>query len=154
MMQDISAFWTIPEEDLLGQLNSGLQGLTDAKAEKRQKEYISRRLRPRRETSPLRLFLNQFESPIILLLIFAALLSIYLLLEVEASLILIIIFISGFLGFWQERGAANAVSDLLAIVQIKVDVLRNGKDVEIPQGEILKELITDEVLIPCPPREV
>ena len=36
------------------------------------------------------------------------------------------------LGFWQEYGASNAVAKLLAIVQIKASVLRDGKEQEIP----------------------
>jgi len=39
---------------------------------------------------------------------------------VDASIILIIVLISGLLGFWQERGAADAVEKLLAIVRIMI----------------------------------
>ena len=47
-------------------------------------------------------------------------------------IILAIVLVSGLLGFWQERGAANAVDKLLAIVQIKATVLRDGNAEEIP----------------------
>ena len=52
-------------------------------------------------------------------------------------IILVIVLVSGLLGFWQERGAANAVEKLLAIVQIKATVLRNGASKEIPVEEIV-----------------
>ena len=42
-----------------------------------------------------------------------------------------IVLISGLLGFWQEYSASNAVAKLLAIVQIKAAVLRDGKEQEI-----------------------
>jgi Mg2+-importing ATPase len=48
-----------------------------------------------------------------------------------------IVLISGLLGFWQERGAANAVQRLLALVQIKARVLRNGSECEIGTEEIV-----------------
>lgn len=51
------------------------------------------------------LLLSQFKSPIILILIFAALLSLFLRDAVDTVIILAIVFISGLLGFWQERGA-------------------------------------------------
>ena len=44
---------------------------------------------------------------------------------------------SGLLGFWQERGAADAVEKLLAIVQIKVSALRDGMEKKIPLEEIV-----------------
>jgi Mg2+-importing ATPase len=57
--------------------------------------------------------------------------------QVDVLIILAIIFISGLLGFWQERGAANAIEKLLAIVQIKALVLRDGSPIEIPVEEIV-----------------
>ena len=55
----------------------------------------------------------------------------------NALIILAIILISSFLGFWQERGAANAVEKLLAIVQTKATVLRDGNQKEIPVEKIV-----------------
>jgi Mg2+-importing ATPase len=131
MSQDLSAFWALTAEVVMKQLGTRPEGLSEAEAQKRLKEYGSNLLRQRKETNDLLLLLSQFKSPIILLLIFAAVLSIYLHQNVEAGLILIIVFISGLLGFWQERRAANAVARLLAIVQIKASVLRGGAEKEI-----------------------
>nr|WP_199197566.1 HAD-IC family P-type ATPase [Chroococcidiopsis sp. CCALA 051] len=44
---------------------------------------------------------------------------------------------SGLLGFWQERGVADAVEKLLAIVQIDAKVLRNGKPEDVPVEQIV-----------------
>ena len=44
---------------------------------------------------------------------------------------------SGLLGFWQERGAAHAVDKLLAVVQIKATVLRDGARQEVPIAEVV-----------------
>ena len=51
---------------------------------------------------------------------------------VNALIILVIILASSLLGFWQERGATNAVDKLLAIVQTKATVLRDGNQEETP----------------------
>ena len=53
-------------------------------------------------------------------------------LPTNAIIIVTIILISSLLGFWQERGAANAVQKLLAIVQTKATVLRDGNQKDIP----------------------
>ncbi len=58
-------------------------------------------------------------------------------LPTNAIIILTIILISSLLGFWQERGAANAVEKLLAIVQTKATVLRDGTPKEIPVEKIV-----------------
>lgn len=70
--------------------------------------------------------LRQFTSPIILLLIAAALLSFVLHDSTDAFIILGIVVVSGLLGFWQERGAATAVEKLLAAVAVQTTVLRDG----------------------------
>jgi len=44
---------------------------------------------------------------------------------------------SALLGFWQEKGAADAVSKLLAMVQIKVAVCRDGIMQELPAEQIV-----------------
>lgn len=137
MSIDRSSFWSIAVEDLQKVLETGQEGLTDEEARRRLKKYGSNLLHQRKETANFLLFLAQFRNPIILLLVFAAVLSIYLGQATDALIVLIIILISGILGFWQERGAANAVSRLLAIVQIKATVMRDGKAEEVPIEEVV-----------------
>ncbi len=57
--------------------------------------------------------------------------------HVDAVIILVIILVSSLLGFSQERGANKAVEKLLAIVQTKATVLRDGNQKEIPVEEIV-----------------
>ena len=137
MSSDPSAFWSLPATELQKSLGAEPEGLTDAEAKARLKKFGSNLLREKRETATVLLFLAQFKSPIILLLVFAATLSIYLGEVASAVIILLIILISGALGFWQERKAADAVSELLAMVQIKATVLRDGKAQDIPQEDVV-----------------
>ena len=137
MLSDPSAFWSLPVSDLQKQLDAKPDGLTRAEAEARLKQYGSNLLGQKKETTAVFLFLAQFKSPIILLLVFAASLSIYLGQATGAIIILLIILISGALGFWQERKAADSVSKLLAMVQIKAMVLRDGTEQEIPQEDVV-----------------
>ncbi|MEH2003429.1 MAG: magnesium-translocating P-type ATPase [Nostoc sp.] len=101
-------------------------------------EYGANSLKQKHKSSAWMLLLNQFKSPIILILIFAAVLSIFLKDAADAVIILTIVFISGLLGFWQERGASNAVEKLLALVQVKATVLRDGQSQEIPNEEVVR----------------
>jgi Mg2+-importing ATPase len=81
--------------------------------------------------------LAQFKSPIIIILLFAAVLSFFLHDPADALIILAIVLVSGVLSFWQEHGAADAVEKLLALVQIKATVLRDSTSQEIPVEEIV-----------------
>jgi Mg2+-importing ATPase len=58
-------------------------------------------------------------------------------LPTNAIIIITIILISSLLGFWQERGATNAVEKLLVIVQTKATVFRDGSEKEIPVEKIV-----------------
>jgi Mg2+-importing ATPase len=55
----------------------------------------------------------------------------------DAVIILTIVIASGLLGFWQEKGAASALAKLLAVVQTKATVLRDGNSTRVPVEEIV-----------------
>ena len=137
MNQLPSAFWSVSVSEMLQQLETAKGGLTDDEASQRLARYGANLLKPPKRSDVLSLLLNQFKSPIILILFFATGLSFFLHDPVDAIIILSIVLISGLLGFWQERGASNAVAKLLSIVQIKAAVLRDGSSKEIPVEEIV-----------------
>ncbi|MCX6270937.1 MAG: magnesium-translocating P-type ATPase [Bacteroidetes bacterium] len=137
MTQDSSQFWSIPLSEIFNKLHAARGGLTTRDAEKRLAIYGVNRLKPKKRSDAFTLLVAQFKSPIILILLFATGLSLFLHNVVDASIILAIVVISGLLGFWQERSATNAVAKLLAIVQIKAAVLRDGNEKEIPVEEIV-----------------
>jgi len=130
-------FWSMSTTELLDFLNTSENGLTDAEANLRLVNYGENIISAPRYSGDLRIFISQFKSPIILILIFAALLSFFLRDATDALIILSIVLVSGLLGFWQERRAANAIDKLLAIVQTKTTVLRNGRQEEIATSEIV-----------------
>ena len=137
MDQNIQSFWSISVTELLNRLQATANGLTTDEAKKRLTSYGANRLKPQKRSDAFTLLVSQFKSPIILILLFATGLSLFLHNLVDASIILTIVVISGLLGFWQEYSASNAVAKLLAIVQIKAAVLRDGNQQEIPVEEIV-----------------
>jgi P-type Mg2+ transporter len=130
-------FWSLPADRVIQQLNSSANGLSDREAKQRLIKYGANSLTQQHKSNTLTLLLNQFKSPIILILMFAAGLSIFLRDATDAIIILAIVIISGLLGFWQERGASNAVEKLLALVQVKATVLREGLEQEIPHENVV-----------------
>jgi P-type Mg2+ transporter len=132
MINSEDCYWSISAEEQLRRLNSSTEGLTSSEATRRLAIYGPNRLRPRRNDGSLSLLLAQFKSPITLILIGAASLSFFLRDPTDAVIILVIVLISGLLGFWQEHSAANALQKLLAIVTTKASILRDGRETEIP----------------------
>ncbi len=143
MIEDVKSFWSIPQADLLKQLRTTPDGLTGEEGQRRLSQYGYNVLKPKKKTDALTLFVNQFKSPLVIILMFAAVLSFFLQDPASATIILAIVFVSGLLGFWQERGATNAVEKLLSIVQIKTTALRDGKPNEIP----LEQTVPGDVII-------
>ncbi len=137
MNQQPLAFWSIAAAEMLRQLHTAEDGLTADEARQRLARYGSNLLKPKKRSDVLTLLLAQFKSPIILILLCATGLSFVLRDPVDAFIILTIVLVSGLLGFWQERSATAAVEKLLAIVQIKAAVLRDGGPTEIPVEEIV-----------------
>jgi len=135
-------FWTYSSDEQLKELTTEASGLTQEEAEIRIKRYGANLLKTRKTHSKLALFLTQFKSPIILILIIAAVLSAFLRDPADTIIILAIVLGSGLLGFWQEVGAAGAVEKLLSIVEIKAVILRNGAVVEIPLAEVVPGDVT------------
>ncbi len=132
-----SAFWAFTVERHLEHLQSTAQGLSYEEAGERLKRLGANRLNGRKKTGYWRLFFAQFKSSIILILLFATGLSFFLHDKVDAVIILTIVLISGVLGFWQEKGATDAVEKLLALVQIKVTVLRGNTISEVSVDELV-----------------
>ena len=130
-------FWNTPAADLLAQSESAPTGLRSAEAAKRLLQYGPNTLRTRKRTDTFTLLLRQFKSPIILILVAAAILSLVLKDRVDAGIILGIVLVSGLLSFWQERGANDAVEKLLTIVQVKATALRDGKSTDIPIEKVV-----------------
>ena len=137
MYNHIENFWSINFEDLFKYLNSTQNGLSEKEANKRLESLGNKLLSKRKETNALVIFLNQFKNPIILILVFAAVLSLFLRDFTDSSIILIIIFLSGVLSFFQEYSASNAVDKLLSMVRIKIDVIRDGNICKIDSDEVV-----------------
>ncbi|HXB93872.1 MAG TPA: HAD-IC family P-type ATPase, partial [Puia sp.] len=125
-------FWSLDTKTAMQMLSCSDGGLSASAAEDRIKTFGPNTLKGTSHSSGILLFLSQFKSPITLLLIAAALLSMGLGDLTDAVIILIIILISSVLGFWQEKGAANAVEELLRLVQIRCRLVRDRVEKECP----------------------
>ncbi|MDQ3099663.1 MAG: cation-translocating P-type ATPase [bacterium] len=87
--------------------------------------------------NPLAIFLAQFSSFLVLLLIVAAIVSFYFGEYIDAGFILVIVLLNGFLGFYQEYKADQAIEKLRDMTVTMVRVLRDTKEVLVPSQELV-----------------
>ena len=87
--------------------------------------------------SALRLLLRQFESPLVLILIFAAVISLVLQQWVDSGIILAIVLASTLLGFFQEYRASAAVEELKRRLALTCRVMRDGIERTVPVSTIV-----------------
>lgn len=130
-------YWTKQPKELFSEFKTAENGLSENEAKSRIAYYGPNSLKGKNASSAYLLFLGQFKSPITLILIAAAILSLLLQDRTDALIILLIVMISSCLGFWQEYGASNAVAKLLKMVQVTVKVLRDGKETQLPTESIV-----------------
>ena len=130
-------YWVQGTDALLKEYESQATGLATSEIEARLQRYGANILKARRTDTRLPLFLNQFRSPIVLILIFATIASAFLGDWIDAVIISLIVRGSALLSFVQEYNAGNATVKLVQQVAITATVLRDGQ---------LAEVVTDEIV--------
>ena len=93
------AYWSQSSEEVCSALSTLPQGLSSAEAQERLNQAGCNLLRPQDRIGPLLLFLNQFKRPLVLILVFAAAVSVLTGEWIDASIIVAIVVASAVLGF-------------------------------------------------------
>ncbi len=101
-------------------------GLTEQQASERLREYGYNQIKGRKQKRPLFLFLNQFADFMTLILLAAAVVSIFLGEEIEAFVIIAIVIFNGILGFIQEFKTEKTMDSLKAMAAPMSKVMRDG----------------------------
>ncbi|MGV3528430.1 MAG: magnesium-translocating P-type ATPase [Flavisolibacter sp.] len=142
-MPAIQQFWTIPKVNLLQQLQSTGEGISSSAASAllQQQHKQEKKIKPWQ--ADVRLFFSQFKNPLIFILLFAILLSLWLRQYSDSIIILAILLTSGVLGFVQERNAGNAVKKLRQKVHAHATVLRDGHATDVT----IDEVVAGDVLV-------
>jgi Mg2+-importing ATPase len=130
-------FWSKPVDEIARSVNSSINGLSEKDAREILRRVGSNRIHSREKVTPLGLLLNQFKSPIILILIVATIVSALLMDWLDAVIILLIVSGSALLSFLQEFNANNAAEKLNQQISFRTEILRDGKPISIPTEEVV-----------------
>lgn len=127
MALGIHTYWLQTASDAFAGLKSSVDGLTQNEAELRLKSCGQNVISEKRGIGTARMLIRQFESPLVLILIFGATVSILLMDWMDAAIIISIVLGSTCLGFVQEHRAAAAIKRLRASLALNSIVLRDGR---------------------------
>ncbi|RIW14546.1 magnesium-translocating P-type ATPase [Algoriphagus lacus] len=130
-------FWKYDAAYWFQQTGSSEMGLSQQEVEKILKKQGIQPRTYSRLRQDFVLFIRQFKSPIMLLMIGAIFISAFVGETSDVLIILTIVLSSGFLSFFQERNAGRVVEKLKSMLSIKSTVLRNGSPQDIPAGMIV-----------------
>ena len=136
-------YYSLDVKSTLKSLKTSIDGLSDSEAKKRLTQYGLNELEKRKKISPLQIFLRQFTSFIVMILIVAMFISYFIGEVLDSIVILIIIIINGVFGFVQEYKAEKAIEALRKLAALKAKVIRNGKEIEIDA----KELVPGDIIV-------
>jgi len=134
---ELGPYWSRPADGLLAALGTSTGGLSSGDALRRMAKYGRNTLQVRKKATAPAFFLNQFKSPIMLILLFATGVSAALGDWADALIILAIVAGSAVLSFVQEYGANNAAERLRARLTLKANVVRDGRPTMIPAEDLV-----------------
>lgn len=113
------------------------KGLSSFEAEERIKKYGLNIIKEKKRISPLKIFFSQFISPLIYILVLASFISFLIREWLSGFVILGIILLNSFLGFFQEYRAERTIEKLKFLAAPKAWVIRNKKQIEIKAEEVV-----------------
>lgn len=124
-------------KEIIQKLQTSETGLTDEEVRQRLKQYGPNKLAEEEKISRLKIFLHQFASPLIYILIIAAVITFILKEYIDTGVIIAVVILNAIIGFFHEYKAEQSVRALKKMVVPKARVLRNGKEQEIKSEELV-----------------
>lgn len=133
----VENWYSLELYEVFRELNSSENGITEKEAKKRLESFGLNELKEAKKISPLEIFIGQFKSVVVWILIIATIISAFLKEYVDAIVILVIIILIAVLGFIQEYRAEKSIEALKKLVSLKATVLRDKQKKEIDAKEIV-----------------
>lgn len=124
-------------EEVLSKLDSDQKGISSTQAKERLSQHGPNQLESTTKPSPLKIFIGKFKDYMVLVLIFAAIISFIAGETTNAYVILGIVVLVAIIGFVQEYKAEKAMEALREMVAPEADVIRDGQMSTIPAADLV-----------------
>lgn len=130
-------YYRASAQEVMKELDVTPQGLTDYEVQLRHKKHGYNELKEGKQKNAVQVFLEQFQDFLVIILIVAAVISIFLG-DVESSVVIIVVIVlNSILGTVQHIKAEKSLNSLKAMAAPIAKVLRNGETIEIPSREVI-----------------
>ncbi len=123
-------------KEIIQKLGTSEEGLTDNEAMERLKQYGPNKLIEEEKISKFKILFQQFTSPLIYILLIAAVVTALLKEYIDTSVIMAAVILNAVIGYMQEYKAEQGVRALKKMLIPKARVLRNGKEKEIHSEQL------------------
>ena len=130
-------WYQMDTESVFAKCKTSPAGLTASEVASRLKEYGPNKLPEEEDISLLKVLLHQFKSPLIYILIVAAIVTALLKEFIDTGVIVAVVILNAIVGFFQEYKAETSVKALRNMVVAKARVVRDGKEAEIHSEELV-----------------
>ncbi len=135
-------FYCEEKEDVLREVGSNENGLSEAEAQSRLEKNGPNRLKEAKSKSLVQRFLEQLADPMIIILIVAAVISgILAVVENESFtdviIIIAVVIVNAVLGVYQESKAEKAIEALQKMSEATSKVLRGGRLLTVPSANLV-----------------
>src|SRR3989344_3068817 len=131
-------FWALPTSKVVEVLETDARsGLSESEAERRIKVFGPNVIEKPRQAPGFFILLNQFKSPLILILLFAGIVTLFIAHYRDAMFIFAAVIANTVLGFYQEYKAERALAELKTYLKQRARVIRNGIECEIDATELV-----------------
>ncbi len=139
LLRDITekSFWAIKTGDVLDLLETTGEGITGEEALEREKLFGPNKIAEQGKTPRLKIFLNQFASPLIFILLIAGAITMLLNDYADAMVIFFAAIANSLLGFYQENKAEEALEHLKSYIEERVRIIRESREFEIDAKELV-----------------
>jgi Ca2+-transporting ATPase len=124
-------------DETMKQLSAKSTGLSQEEVQRRLQQYGTNELQKEKGTSAVKMFIEQFEDLLIVILLIATGLSIYLGEITDAIVIIAIVLACAILGFVEEFRSEKALEALKKLTAPTAMVLRDGKEVKVQASELV-----------------
>ena len=132
------SFWALPVSEVVETLQTDIQnGISEEEAERRLKIFGSNVIEKSRRAPDFFIFLNQFKSPLILILLFAGMVTLSIAHYRDTLFIFAALIVNAALGFYQEHKAEKALAELKTYLKQRSRVIRGGVEHEIDAANLV-----------------
>jgi calcium-translocating P-type ATPase len=132
-----AVWYALDVEELEGRLGTRHDGLSRAEVEERQAAVGPNELEEAPPPSWIGVLLHQFTSPLIYLLLVAAVVTLALGEYIDAGVIAFVLALNAVIGFTQERRAEQSVRALMQLLSPHARVVRDGHEWEIESRDLV-----------------